>query len=84
MFESGNFSMNKSEVSFSAIGADFALKEENRAVKVIVEIKDIDNNENVLSEYFLTAAKMGNIVERCCTNLDLDDKEVKKEKNIVS
>ena len=34
MFESGNFSVNKSEVPFSAISADHALEQENRVVKV--------------------------------------------------
>ena len=78
MFESGNFSVNKSEVPFSAISADHALEQENRVVKVTWGIKGIGNNENVLSDYFLTAAEMGNIVESFCTNFDLDDKEARK------
>ena len=56
IFKSGNFSVNKSEVPFSAIGADHALEQEDRAVKVIGEIKGIGNNENAPSDYFLIAA----------------------------
>lgn len=41
MFESGNFSVNKSEVSFSVIGAEHALKRENRAVKTIGGIQGV-------------------------------------------
>ena len=63
MFESGNFSVNKSEVPFSVFGADHALEQENRAVKVIARIKGIGNNGNALNDYFLTGAEMGNIVE---------------------
>ena len=44
MFESGNFSMNKSDISFSTIGGDHVLKQENRAVKILRGIKGIGNN----------------------------------------
>ena len=76
MFESSNFSMNKSEVPFSTIGADHALEQENRVAKVIGSIKGIGNHENALSDYFLTAAEMGNTVESFSTNLD--EKEARK------
>ena len=38
-FVEGEFSVNKSNVPFSAIGADHALEQENRAVKVLGGIK---------------------------------------------
>ena len=44
MFESGNFSMNKSDISFSRIGGDHTLKQENRAVKILGGKKGIGNN----------------------------------------
>ena len=74
MFESGNFSVNK----FSEIGADHALKQENRAAKAIGGIKGIGNNENAVGDYFLTAAEMRNILESFCANFNLDDKEARK------
>ena len=80
MLESGNFSMNKSKVPFSTIGADHALEQENRVVKVIGSIKGIGNDKNALSDYFLTAAEMGKIVESFCTNLDKKEAR-KKEKH---
>ena len=45
IFESSNFSVNKSEVTFLTIGADHALEQENRVAKVIGGIKAIDNDE---------------------------------------
>ena len=44
MFESGNFSMNKSDISFSTIGLDHALKQENRVGKILSGIKGIGND----------------------------------------
>ena len=44
MFESGNFSMNKSDISFSTIGGDHALKQENRVGKILSGIKGIGND----------------------------------------
>ena len=40
------FSVNKSNVLFSAIGADHALEQENRAVKILGGIKGIANSQN--------------------------------------
>ena len=80
IFESGNFSVNKSEVIFLTIGADHALEQENRVAKVIGGIKAIDNDENARSDYFLTAAEMRNIVESFCTNLD-EKKARKREEH---
>ena len=60
-FVEGEFSVNKSNVPFSAVGADHALEQENRAVKVLGGIKEIANNQKLLDEYFLAAAEMSNI-----------------------
>ena len=40
------FSVNNSNVLFSAIGADHALEQENRAVKILGGIKGIANSQN--------------------------------------
>ena len=84
MFEKGSISVNKSEVPFSAIGADHALEQVNGTVKVIGGIKSIGNNENVLSYYILIAAEIGNIVKSFSTNFDLDGKESRKKKGTLS
>ena len=52
---------------FSAIGADHALEQENRAIKDLGGIKGIANSQKLLNEYFLTAAEMSNIVEQFST-----------------
>ena len=44
MFESGNFLMNKSDISFLRIGGDDTLKQENRAVKILGGKIGIGNN----------------------------------------
>ena len=74
MFESGNFSVNKSKVPFLLIGADHALEQESRVIKVTGGINGIGNNVNALSDYFPKVEVMGNIVESFCTNFGLDDK----------
>ena len=66
MFNSGNFSVNKTLIPFSAIGVDHAIEQENRAVKVLGGIKGIANNQKALDEYFLTVSQMGNIIEDFC------------------
>ena len=55
-FAEGEFSVNKSNVPLSATGADYALYQENRTVKVLGGIKGIANSQESLDEYFLTAA----------------------------
>ena len=40
------FSVNKSNVLFSVIGADHSLDQENRAVKILGGIKGIANSQN--------------------------------------
>ena len=66
-FKPGNFSVNKTRIAFSAIGADHAIEQENRAMKVLGGIKGIVNNEKALDQYFLIVPEMGNIVEEFST-----------------
>ena len=77
-FVEGEFSVNKSNVPFSAIGTDHALEQENRAVQVLGGIKGIAKSQKLLDEYFLTAAEMSNIVERFCTSFLLEDSDARK------
>ena len=66
MFNKGNFSVNKTLTPFSAIGADHAIEQENRAIKVLEGIKKIANNRKALDEYFLTVSEMRNIIHNFC------------------
>ena len=77
-FAEGEFSVNKSNVPLSATGADYALYQENRTVKVLGGIKGIANSQESLDEYFLTAAEMSNIVEQFCTSFLLEDSDSRK------
>ena len=56
-FQTGHFSVNKSSVLFSAIGADHALEQQNCAMKVLGGIKGIGNSQTALDEYFMAAIR---------------------------
>ena len=77
-FIEGEFSVNKSNVVFSPIGADLAPEQENRTVKVLGGIKGIANSQKLLDEYFLSAAEMSNIVEQFCTSFLIEDSDARK------
>lgn len=63
LLANGSFSVNKSEISCTAISAFHEIEQENQSLKVLGVIKVIANSTQVLAEYFLTAAEMGNIIE---------------------
>ena len=63
ILKQGNFSVNKSSVPFTAIGADHGIEQENKSMKILGGIKGITNNQRALDEYFLTAGRMGTIIE---------------------
>ena len=78
MLERGNFSVNKSTVTFSAIDRTMLWSKKIDQVKVLRSIKGIENDENAWNDYFLTTAGMGNIVESIWTSFYLDDEETRK------
>ena len=59
----GNFSVNKSSVPFTSIGADHRIEQQKKLMKILGGIKGITNNQQALDEYFLTAGQMGTIIE---------------------
>ena len=75
----GEFSVNKSKVPFSSIGSDKGIEQENRALKVIAEIRGIAHSQQALDEYFLTTADMGNIVESFCETFDIEENQSLKK-----
>ena len=62
-FLQANFSVNKSNVPFSAIGADHALEQENRAMKVMGGIKGIANKASTIEKHFLDLPETNNIID---------------------
>ena len=78
MFNMGNFSVNKSRIPFTAIGADHGIEQENRALKVAGGIKGIANSSQTLNEYFLTAAEMGNIINNFCECFGIEENQSRK------
>ena len=63
-FQTGHFSVNKSSLPFSAIGADHALEQQNRAMKVLGSIKGITNSQTALDEYFMTAGDLSLLLDQ--------------------
>ena len=78
MFNSGNFSVNKTLIPFSAIGVDHAIEQENSAVKVLGGIKGIANNQKALDEYFLTVSEMENIIADFCEVFNIHNEAPKR------
>ena len=78
MMESGSFSVNKSHIPFSAIGADHAIEQENRAMKVLGGIKGLANYNQAFNEYFLTASELGNIMESFCETFGTEENQSRK------
>ena len=71
-FKQGNFSVNKTNIPFSAIGADHAIEHENRSMNVLDGIKGIANNQAALDQYFLIAPEVNIVLDRFHSVFDLD------------
>ena len=69
--DAGNFSIQKTRVPFTAIGADHALEQENRAMKVSGGIVGIGNNQAALDQYFLIAPDINRILQSFFSYLNL-------------
>ena len=65
-FMNGYFSINKTSVSFTAIGADHAIEHENRTMKVLGGIKGIANDINKLDKYFTIAPEINHTIQDFC------------------
>ena len=57
-FMNGYFSINKTSVPFTAIGADYATEHENRTIKVLGGIKGIANGIKNLENISLLPQKL--------------------------
>ena len=79
LFESGNFSVKKSSVPFTAIGADHGIEQESCSLRVLGGIKGLTNKQHSLDEYFLTTGQISNILEDFADHFSLwDHQEVTK------
>ena len=58
VLQQDNFSVKKSSVPFSAIGADHGLEQQNCAMKVLGSIKGMSNSQTAFDEFFMTAGEM--------------------------
>ena len=69
--DAGNFSIQKTKVPFTAIGADHALEQENRSMKVSGGIVGIGNNQAALDQYFLIAPHLKRIIQSFYNHLKI-------------
>ncbi|CAG9761624.1 unnamed protein product [Ceutorhynchus assimilis] len=63
-FVSGNFSVSKSDIPFTAIGPDHAIEHENRKLKVSGGIVGITKNMSALNRYFMIASELSQITDK--------------------
>ena len=63
---------------FTLTAADHCIEQENRALKVLGEIKGIANSSKCLKEYFSSAAEMSNIVANFCEKFGITEDEARK------
>ena len=77
MMKSG-FCVEKSKVTFTFIGADHGIEQENRSIKVMGGIKGISNSSINLDEYFLSTAEISNIITSFCDKFGISESEACK------
>ena len=63
---SGNFSVNKNTIPFCAIGADHALGQQNREMKVLGGVKGLLLNKDALNQFALIAPELNKICDEFC------------------
>ena len=70
-----NFSVNKSSIPYTALGADHALEQANKTMKIHGGIKGIANNQVTLDQYFVIAPENASIIEKFYTFFGITDTE---------
>ena len=73
-FKQGNFSVNKTRIPLSAIGADYGIEHENHAMKVMGDIKGITNNNEDLYRFALVTPEINLMVREFCRIYGLENK----------
>ena len=73
--EAWNFSVNKCNIVYTALGADHALEQANKPMKIHGGIKGIANNQVWLDQYFLIAQEISSIIEKFYTFFGITDSD---------
>ena len=71
----GNFSVNKSNIVYTALGADHALEQANKTMKIHGGVKGIANNQVSLDQYFIIAPEIFSIIEKFYTFFGITDSD---------
>ena len=71
----GNFSVNKSNIVYTALGADHALEQANKTMKIHGGVKGIANNQVSLDQYFIIAQEISSIIEKFYTFFGITDSD---------
>ena len=64
LLNDGNFSVNKSSIACTVHGADHALEQASKTIKVHGGIKGIVNDQVALDQYFIIAPQISSIIEK--------------------
>ena len=70
------FLINKTSVSFTAIGADNAIEHGNRTMKGIANVI------NKLDKYFIIAPEINQIIQDFCEAFDIEDCNAKRDNTV--
>ena len=74
-FQQGNWDVNKSHLSFCALGADHALEQVNKWMKITGGLVGITQNENARTRFFLVAPEMTRLKTKAKQMANLSNKE---------
>ena len=80
-FMNGYFFINKTSVPFTAIGANYAVKHENRTMKVLGGIKGVASDINKLDKYFTIPQEINQIIQDFCETFDIKDYKAKRDEH---
>ena len=83
-FIQGNWVVNKNTVPFCAIGADHALEQVNRMMKVGGGIVGITQNPSALTKFFLVAPELSHIAEEARQMVGMKSAEAPKHHELRS
>ena len=71
----GNFSVNKSSIVYTGLGADHALEQANKTMKIRGGIKGIASNQLALDQFFIIAPEISSIIEKVYTIFGITDSD---------
>ena len=82
VFDEWLFFINKTSVSFTAVGADHTIEHGNRTMKVLGGIKGIANVIKKLDKDSVIAPEINQIIQDFCEAFDIEDCNAKRNNTV--